>query len=752
MKSKFSITTISGISVLIIALFLVASYYYSVLISQELKAETYSYLSEVGNQGVELVESRANSQIESLEITARMIEASGNYNQEAMLNLIRIQAQKGNYKRMGIVSPSGDIVTSDGLAYSVKDRDYFKEALAGHSVVSDTLADYSDGKKINVYATPVYNGNQVVAALVASVETKSFKELLGVSSFSNQGYSFIVKANGDTVVESLHPNSIGDFDNIFTILETAQMKDGDDLATIKQRMARSESGSYTCFYNGMERYTVYKPLNTNDWYLMTVVPATVISNQTRAIIRDTLLLIGVALTTVSLLFALILVFQNRSKKKLERIAYVDEVTGGNNWQKFKQETEVIRDRNSLRSFVLLTFDIDQFRFINEEYGQQTGDALLRLIMVILKANIGKNESCCRVAADHFALLCGWTTRARITQRIRNFLEILNVQKETLGIKEKVVCHFGLYVIEQNAKDLEKIREKANMARNEAKRSENNSWFFYSDEFREKIGHEKEIIDSMEWALEQGEFEMYLQPKYDLHENRYCGCEALARWNRPQKGLISPAEFIPIFEQTGFVKKLDMFMIEAACQTLKRWEEKGCPEMRISVNASRKNLIKAGFVEEVMAILNRHQVRSDCIEIELTEYCIFEDVDRMIEVGNSFRAGGVKVSMDDFGSGYSSINLLGTLPLDVIKIDQGFFRGKIKNAQTLVVVRTMIDLIKKLGMTVVAEGIETEEEVKMLKALDCDIIQGYYYGKPMTVADFETKILATMHCVSRKRKE
>ena len=743
MKSKFRITTISGISVLIVALFFAASYYYSALINRELKAETYSYLSEVGNQGAELVESRVNSQIENLETMARMIEASGNYNQDAMLGLIRIQAQKGDYKRMAIAALNGDIVTSDGMAYSVRDRAYFQAALAGKSAVSDTLADYSDGKKINVYAVPILSGNQVVAVLAASVETQSFKELLGVNTFNNQGYSFVVKANGDAVVESLHPNSVGAFDNIFGILQTAAFKDGDDLNTITNRMANGESGSYTSVYNGMERYTVYKPLKSNDWYMMSVVPATVVSNQTTAIIRDTFLLIVVALLAISLLFAMILIFQNRSKKELEKIAYFDEVTEGNNWNKFKSEVEEIREKNSLASFVLLAFDIDQFRFINEEYGQETGDRLLKQIMAILKANIGKRESCCRVSADHFVMLCGWTTRAKITQRIRDFLSILNSEKEALGIKEKIFCHFGLYIVEQNAKDLEKIREKANMARIEAKRSESNTWFFYSDEFREKIGNEKEIIDCMEEALENHEFEMYLQPKFDLHKSEFCGCEALARWNRPRKGLVSPGEFIPIFEQTGFVKKLDMFMIEEVCRLLKRWEENNGTGMRISVNVSRKNLKKSSFVEDVREILDRYQIKRDCIEIELTEYCIFEDIDRMIEVGKTFRADGVKMSMDDFGSGYSSINLLGILPLDIIKIDQGFFKGNLKNEHTLVVVKSMIDLIKKLGMTVVAEGIETKEEVEILKELDCDIIQGYYYGKPMTVADFEKKILETM---------
>ncbi|MBC3889249.1 EAL domain-containing protein [Acetobacterium paludosum] len=739
MKAKFSITKISIISILVVALFFGASYYYTAVINRELKAETLLYLSEVGNQGVELVESKTNNQIENLKITARMIQASGNFDQAQMVNLIKLQAQKSDYKRMAIALPNGAVMTTDGIESSISGRVYFQEALAGKSVVSETITDYIDGKKINAYATPIFNGNDVAAVLVATVETESFKEFLGVDTFNNQGYSFIVKANGDEVVGSLHPNSVGDFDNMFDVLGKAEFSGGDSLETLKAKMEKGESGSYISKYNGLERYTVYEPLTISDWYMMTVVPTRVVNVQTMKILESASFLIVIALIAISLLFLIILIFQNRSKNKLAKIAFEDEVTGGNNWQKFKLEATEMLGKKDQRSYVLLTFDIDQFRFINEAYGLDRGNELLKLIMDILKANLGKNETCARVSADHFVIFCGGPSHGKITQRIRNFICILNAEKEVLKIKEKIVCHFGIYIIENETKDLEKIREKANMARIAAKRSENGTWFFYSDAFRKIIEDEKEIIDSMDEALNNNEFEMYLQPKYNLHTDEFCGCEALVRWNHPQKGLRSPGEFIPIFEQTGFIRKLDMFMIKAACKILKHWEENGFPEMTVSVNISRKNLHQSDFTQKVLKITDDYCIKKHCLEMEITESVIFEDLERMIEVGKNFRDDGFKISMDDFGSGYSSINLLETLPLDTIKIDQGFFKDNLKNERTQIVVKAMIELIKQLGMTVVAEGIETKEEVDILRKLNCDIIQGYYYGKPMTVDDFEETV-------------
>lgn len=729
----------SFIAIITVVLFFILSWYYVALINNALREQTFLYLSEVGTRGADLVESKVNNELENLSTTSKLIEASGNFNHAQMLSLLKVEAAEGNFKRMAIAFPNGDVLTSDGLAYNIAERPYFKEAIKGQAAVSDTINDYTDNKPINVYAVPVFQGNQVVALVAASVETEKLKKYLEVGSFSNQGYSYIVKANGDAVVTSAHANSPGDFDNILELLKKADLRSGDKLETIVANMAAGKSGSFTSYYGGLERHTIYKPLAINDWYMMTVVPTAVVSTQTRQISWYSFMLIAAALLAMALLFAIILIFQYRSKRRLERVAYVDEVTGGNNWQKFKQEAGAVLEAKNTGACAILTFDIDRFRFINEEYGHEKGDQLLKLVVAILKERMSKQETYARVSGDHFAILCVCDDRDKIIQRIREFGHVLNQERETIGIKERLSCHFGIYLIEDKQGNLEKIREKANMARIAAKTAENQRWFFYSDAFRKKIGDEKEIIDQMEDALENSQFVIYLQPKYDLHRNRYCGCEALVRWRHPEKGLIAPGEFIPIFEQTGFIKKLDMFMLEEACKVLKRWEEKNFSKMQISVNISRKNLKQSDFIERVLCITNQYRIDRGKLEIELTESSIFENVDRMIEIGEAFRHYGFKMAMDDFGSGYSSINLLGNLPLDVIKMDKGFFNSHLNREQNLIVVESTIKMIKKLGMTVVAEGIESETEVDMLRSLGCDIIQGYYFGKPMTVYEFEEQI-------------
>ncbi|WP_160316138.1 bifunctional diguanylate cyclase/phosphodiesterase [Acetobacterium bakii] len=713
------------------------SYQYITMINHELKTATLLYLSEVSEQGAKLVETKVGNKLESLEAVAKLIEIHGNFDQKEMLAFIQNRVESDDDIHMGIAMLNGNLLTSDGSILDIRERSYFKEALTGKSVVSDTIDDYA-GLTINIYATPIYNGNELTAVLLASVETESLKEYLEVNTFDDQGYSYIVKANGDAVIASLHSNSVGAFDNMFDVLKDATFFQGDDLETIAHKMNLGESGSFASFYNNLDRYTIYRPLGINDWYMMTVVPSGVISDQATKISRYSLLLIAIALTVISLLFLSIFFFLNRSKRELEKIAYTDEVTGGNNWRKFTMDTHKILNAAPEKDYAIILLDIASFRFINEDYGHEVGDTVLRHIMKILKTNMGKDETCGRVSGDNFVILTKTTGDQGIIKRIRGFNRILDVDKSELGIKVKLKCCFGIYKIKDKSEKLEKMREKANLARIAAKNEEGMSWFIYSEEFRKTIFQEKEIVNRMEYALVKNEFEMYLQPKYNLHLNQYCGAEALVRWNDPQKGLIKPDDFIPIFEQSGFIKKLDMFMIEEVCKVLKRWEEKDFPERVISVNISRKNLKQASFIPDVLKITDRYQINRKNLEFELTESSIFEDIERIIEVGKAFRDYGFKMSMDDFGSGYSSINLLGTLPLDTIKMDKGFFRDSLENKRDYVVVKAIIDLIKKLGMTVVAEGIEKKEEVDILRALNCDVIQGYYFGKPVPLDEFEKK--------------
>ncbi len=262
-----------------------------------------------------------------------------------------------------------------------------------------------------------------------------------------------------------------------------------------------------------------------------------------------------------------------------------------------------------------------------------------------------------------------------------------------------------------------------------------SCVFYDDLDRVQMLKEKKMENTMEQALANGEFIVYLQPKINLAKSEIVGAEALVRWNSPKDGLISPGEFIPFFEKNGFIVKLDLYVFDCVCRLLKDWNARGIKAVPISVNLSRNHLSDPQFLERFEAIQKKYGVASSLLEFELTETVVFENLELLKNVIEQIHAAGFQCSMDDFGSGYSSLNVLKEIPVDILKLD-GVFFDKEGDPRGNDVVESAIELARKLGMKTVAEGVETFSQVEFLKNAACDMVQGYVFSKPLSIENFE----------------
>ncbi|MEG0321187.1 MAG: EAL domain-containing protein, partial [Oscillospiraceae bacterium] len=264
------------------------------------------------------------------------------------------------------------------------------------------------------------------------------------------------------------------------------------------------------------------------------------------------------------------------------------------------------------------------------------------------------------------------------------------------------------------------------------------YHLYDERVRRRLLREKKLEDMMGPALENHEFEVYLQPKYRTDFETIGGAEALVRWNSATEGMIYPDEFISIFEKNGSITRIDLWVFEQVCKTLRGWLDAGRQPMRISVNCSRVHLKMPDFLDKYRIIAERYAVPPELLEIELTENVVFEDVVHLTKIIEDIHKLGFSCSMDDFGSGYSSLNLIQDIPVDVLKLDKIFFRRGTRNlARTESVVGSIVSMARALSMETVAEGVEERRQVDMLKKLGCDYIQGYYFARPMPIHDFET---------------
>lgn len=419
-------------------------------------------------------------------------------------------------------------------------------------------------------------------------------------------------------------------------------------------------------------------------------------------------------------------------RRLLKVAYYDELTGIANQKRFELEVADRLKHSRNRKYAIITIDIMKFKVINDFYGEEIGNEILvGLAQQITKAS-DRDEFVARQQGDVFLAFWKYSTREEMDERIRR----LDAKMRWVYAEQTVHFRYGVFPIPDRKEEVSRMINFANMAMDIHSDSVDCHIGYLDSKEREKMRWEKVLESEMEGALLNKEFEIYLQPKFYTDGSKVGGAEALVRWNSPNRGRIAPDDFIPLFEKNGFIMRLDDYMLEEMCKIQRKWLSEGYDLVTISVNVSRAHLMEANLVENIVAIVDRYYLPHSCIELELTESAFFDDKQVIVNTIRKMQAHGFKVSMDDFGAGYSSLNSLKDLPLDVIKLDAGFFRDASNSERGEKIIRNTIEMAKDLNMKIVAEGIEREDQVKFLNSIGCDLIQGYYFAKPMKIDEFE----------------
>nr|WP_243108425.1 EAL domain-containing protein [Maliibacterium massiliense] len=425
--------------------------------------------------------------------------------------------------------------------------------------------------------------------------------------------------------------------------------------------------------------------------------------------------------------------------QLEQLAYGDMVTGGMNRMRFDMVTREAIARAPAGSYALVWLNVEKFKLINDMAGNESGDRTLKYMHGVMQAHLKQGEYLARITSDNYALLLHDAPDAAIAQRLNDMARDINSFNDSRRYKYIISFTAGVYRIDDAQMEITRIEDRANVARKGIRKNDATGLCacrFYSDTERRQLMAEKDIENKMRSALESGQFEVYLQPKLSLRDNTVCGAEALVRWNDPRQGMIMPDAFIPIFEKNGFITQMDLYVFEQVCKLLRGWIDQGFEAVPISVNVSRAHFTVPDFVEHYAQISRRYGVPPCLIELEVTETIVFEDPETFSQIVQTIHSKGFTCSMDDFGSGYSSMNVLKDIDVDTIKMDRAFFASPMMdNPKERDVVATVIELAKKLQMTALAEGVETEAQRLFLQKSACDLIQGYVFSKPLPAPDF-----------------
>ena len=424
------------------------------------------------------------------------------------------------------------------------------------------------------------------------------------------------------------------------------------------------------------------------------------------------------------------------KKTRESLIYreaFDRLTGLYNKNTFYQRVQEILRLYPKQDFEIMRMDIERFKVINELFGEESGNQLLQYIARFFHHLDVPNIVCGRIHSDHFVVCYPVEDHADTRRRLIASLEAMAA---SFSLDYKVVLRFGVYRVKNRHLTVAVMCDRAGLALHKAKQNGLMVCGEYSEQMRQYIVDEQAIVNEMNEALEKRQFILYLQPKYDLTTDTAIGAEALVRWQHPTRGFISPAAFIPVFEHNGFIFQLDCYVWEEACRLLRRWIDEGRQPRPLSVNVSRVDLYSGNLVQVLESLVKKYDLPPQLLELELTESAYVDNPQQIIEVTKQLQERGFVILMDDFGSGYSSLNMLKDLPVDILKIDLKFLDDKGKSGRGGNVLNSVVRMAKWLHLPIIVEGVETRQQVEFLRTIGCNCVQGYYYSRPLPIAEYE----------------
>ncbi len=720
----------------------ITSFQYYTQLQSTIRTETSGYLQEITRRIASNVDRIVEDNQANLYTVATILSSSDIDSFTGTSFVVGNQKQYWNFEDILFINESGKAYSSSGTPVVLNNDHFFTAAIVEHraSISNTQMINGAERILMSVPLEGVTVGGERMMAVAAVFDPASFERALSMDAFNSMASSAIIDANGTVVVRPSDSASIDTGYNILTTISNASMDEDSCIDRVKASMSNGVPDQMSFTLNGLRYYALYTPISFENWHMLTFVPADIVNARSDAMLQTTLVLCGLITLVSAVLIALILFISSRNKRRLENLAYVDAVTKGHTTEKFAELARSSLDNEDGPVYALMFSNIEKFKVLNERYGESECDDMLRMFHHAIEKNLRKGEAIGRIAADNFSILLEYETDEVLAERLLTcFADAEVYAAENHPIWTLPAVDFGVFVIDDRTLPLPKMIDRAKIALKGYRKNINNKIriAYYDDVFRQKLLRDKELEERMENALSSGEFKVYLQPKYHLPDKKIIGAEALSRWQEPDGSMIYPDEFIPLFERNGFIVQLDLWVFEEVCRLLRTWLNEGNEPIKVSVNCSRVHLRNLKFLDRYCEIASRHDVPRKLLEIELTESIAMEDADYFSSVVVAIREAGFSCSIDDFGSGYSSLNMIRNLSVDTMKLDKMFFREDDGDPQRMAaVVKGIIDMAKALQMCIVAEGVEKENQVCLLEELGCDCIQGYVFARPMPVSDFE----------------
>lgn len=644
--------------------------------------------------------------------------------------------------------------------WQLSDRPWYEEALhSTKSFISDPYTSlYSDSPVVSIII-PIQDpvNSRILGVLALDLKLDSIHEIVN-STTADSNATTMVLDSSNTIIS--HPMES-------LLLQKAPSADGEIVPL--EKSPADGLGLFQCEQNGQPYLGYATSVQDTSWIMVALVGRSAINEnllplilQIVAIFILSILLFALIISVISRMitqpleavtnatkeiakgnFGLHLSSSSKDEvgqlaaavdvtiETLRNRAMFDSLTGIYNEFAFSSRAMHLINTNPDKQYAIIRFDIARFKMVNDMFGSARGDELLKFIACVLRDHVSSDDCYGRLSSDVF---CICTSESSDSQLL-NLIHRLTYHVEAFPINFNLTPYFGICLVKPEL-SMNTLLDWSGLALKTIKGSTLTNYAFYNHQMREQLLEESRIENEMNDALEQGQFVIYLQPKCNIETSRVVGAESLVRWIHPEAGLISPNSFIPLFEKNGFILKLDEYVWEETCKVIHSWLEKGYPLLPVSVNISRVHIFDPEFCDKITELVHKYNIPIKMLELEFTESAFITNLDQLYHIMTTLNERGFTLSMDDFGSGYSSLNMLKNSPVDVIKIDREFLNESTGSKNGRVIIRNTISMLRQLNMQIVAEGVETLEQAGFLLDSGCSIAQGYYYSKPVSISSFE----------------
>lgn len=733
------------VAVIVFALFVVAfSLWNTIAMQHASKESAREYVSELVVQIAGTVSTDQNDKkvmLSGMSDAVELLLADGvqeTSSEEYLQSYLNSVNSAGQFAYLVYLRNSGEPVKAGSFDSNAAVNIDFSHPVVEEALEKNECVAYIESDEV-LFAVPVGSGTAPDGVLVGGVDASTLRDLVDVQTYRDESNFCVTNQDGKLLVAS----GDGRFEQLAELFENGSESSNSISAELENDLKNSTVDVIDVrFDDGKGYFLACAPVDGEDWVMLTLLPVDLFSGAYLAyMVRALACTLGAAVVFVVLLWLLRSVYSS-TRKHLEQLAYTDELTGGINEAEFQARFDALKRKEDPLQYSIVMLDIKDFKLVNEAAGFSQGDQVLRRVYtsISLLLSARKSEFVARSEMDHYFVCLRENTLEGIQERLDTITKQVNKDCFTSNNAYSIEFWQGACVVDDAEADAVIFMERARIAGHNSNSRNFKRCVLFNDEMQKSIYENRKLDRLAEASIRNHDFVVYYQPKVSMSTGKAKGAEALVRWNHPEKGFISPADFIPVLEESGRIQALDQYVFEEVCRWIVSRNREGKPVVPVSVNLSRVHFWHDGFVDDYVAIADKYAIDRSYVEFEVTETVFAEEAwrEKIKEGIRRMHEYGFRCAVDDFGVGYSSLSLVHEMDVDILKFDRSFFT-ELGAEKSQIIARNLINMASELHIEVVIEGIETQEQIDFLMNEQCDVVQGYYYSKPLPELEFDAFI-------------